>query len=157
MSLDLSDHKAVAAEAQRRRELVARGVTTFAEPRPAGIDTPSDAAMRAQLEKQHEAEGDRLMLALGFEVVRLSEARKTKKTPGVPDRKYYHRRRRLTLWWEAKASSGTQRPDQRVFQEMAEACGETYVLGTLEALKSWLVDQGIATRDGDLLIPTPIP
>lgn len=136
------------AEAEARRQ---RGM-----PAP-GVETPDEAAMREKLEAEHTAEGDKLMRALGFEVVRLEQRRASKIQAGLPDRKYYHRRRRITLWWEGKAEWGRQRPDQREFQAMAEACGETYVLGKLESLKTWLIDTGVATREGELLIPTPIP
>lgn len=135
------------AEAEARRQL---GMPA------AGVESPDEAAMREKLEAEHTAEGDKLMRALGFEVVRLEQRRASKIQAGLPDRKYYHRRRRLTLWWEGKAEWGRQRPDQREFQAMAEACGETYVLGKLESLKTWLVDAGVATREGELLIPTPI-
>lgn len=136
------------AEAEARRQL---GVVA------PGVETPDEGAMRAKLEAEHMAEGDKLMRALGFDVVRLEQRRASKVQAGLPDRKYYHRRRGLTLWWEGKAEWGRQRPDQREFQAMAEACGETYVLGKLESLKTWLVEAGVATREGEMLIPTPIP
>jgi hypothetical protein len=156
--VDIGDPAAVLREAERRNQLAAKGVRRFVDA-PAGVPiaTPSEDELREALEKRHEAEGDKLLLALGWEAVRLSEARRTKKTPGVPDRRYYHRRRRAAFWWEVKADAGRQRPDQRAFQEMCEACGEVYVLGKLEALKTWLVAAGYATREGELLIPTPIP
>lgn len=131
------------AEAEARRQL--------------GIPTPAAAEMANVDEDAHVEEADRLMLALGFEIVKLSQKRRSKVTEGIPDRRYYHRRRRVTLWWEAKSDVGKQRPDQRAFQEMVEACDETYVLGNLEALKSWLVSAGVATRDGEIFQPTPIP
>lgn len=123
----------------------------------AGIDTPSEAEMREQLEEYHVEEGDKLLRALGFEVVRLSQVRRSKIHPGLPDRRYYHRRRGFAFWWEAKAEWGKQRPDQRAFQEMAEACGERYVVGKLETLKGWLVRQGVAVCEGELLVPTSTP
>lgn len=119
----------------------------------AGIETPSEAKMREQLERRHTEEGDRLMRALGFEVVRLEQLRASKIHPGLPDRRYYSRARRLAFWWESKAEWGQQRPDQRAFQEMCDACGDPYVLGKLEALKEWLVGHGVATREGELLVP----
>lgn len=117
------------------------------------IETPDEAAMREQLEERHVEEGDKLLRALGFEVVRLSQVRRSKIHPGLPDRRYYHRRRGVAFWWEAKAEWGQQRPEQREFQTMAEACGERYVAGRLEDLKGWLVEQGIAEREGELLVP----
>jgi hypothetical protein len=109
-----------------------------------------------RLEKTIEYEGDKQMRALGFEVVRFSRPGKTKQTPGIPDRKYYHRGRGFTLWWEAKSATGVQRPDQKIFQEMCEACGEIYVLGTDDDLFNWLIEHGIAARTvGELLISLP--
>lgn len=105
------------------------------------------------LEKTIELEGDRLMQKLGFEVIKFSHPGKTKQTEGIADRRYYHRRRCLALWWEAKSATGAQRPGQRVFQELVEACGETYVLGTHEALINWLIEQRVAVPVGDSLEP----
>jgi hypothetical protein len=85
-------------------------------------------------EKQVEHMGDRLMVTMGWEAVRFSQARATQQSPGIPDRKYYHRELGVTLWWEAKRPGGKQRPAQRAFQRMAEACGEVYVLGGVEEL-----------------------
>lgn len=93
-------------------------------------------------EKNVEAIGDRMMELLGFTSVHFSQARATRQTPGIPDRKYY--RGKITLWWEAKTSEGRQSKAQRAFQEMAEAAGEHYVLGTDDDLKAWLIAQKIA-------------
>lgn len=122
------------------------------------------------LEKAIEHEGDKLMRALGFEVVRFSHPGKTKQTPGIADRRYYRRPRvverrdgrfhvpAIALWWEAKSATGRQRPDQRLFQEMVEACGEAYVLGTHDDLIAWLVEHRIAMPVGDALEPIdPLP
>lgn len=144
----------VAANVSREKAIL------FAEARfgrsaPA-ISTPSDSDLADADEDAHVDEGDTLMRSLGFEVVSFSQKKRAKVTPGIPDRKYHHRRRRLTLWWEAKQETGRQRPAQREFQMMAEECGEIYVLGKLEALKTWLVDSGVATREGETFEPTPI-
>lgn len=115
----------------------------------------------AAREREVESDGDRVMLALGFAVVRLSQSRPSKVCAGLPDRRYYRPPRvvdrdnvgwfcpAITLWWEAKAEWGAQRPDQRAFQEMVEACGETYVLGTHRDLLAWLETQGIARVEAD--------
>lgn len=103
------------------------------------------------LEKQIEHDGDVLMQKLGFEVIRFSHPGKTKQTPGIPDRRYYRRPREierpngrflqpaLVVWVEYKSGTGRQRPGQKLFQEMCEACGEHYVLGGLENLNAWLM------------------
>jgi hypothetical protein len=89
-------------------------------------------------EKQEEAWGDKLMEEYGFISIHFSQARASRQTPGIPDRKYYNIDRKLTLWWEAKAGDGRQSRVQREFQAMAEACGETYILGTHLDLAGWL-------------------
>jgi hypothetical protein len=109
----------------------------------------------ARLEKAHELSGDRQLAALGFEVVKFSHPGRTKQTPGIPDRRYYHRARRLAFWWEVKSASGRQRPDQQHFQEMVEAAGELYALGTDQDLFAWLVARGIAVRDASGALVTP--
>lgn len=104
-----------------------------------------------------EHEGDRIMRALGFDVVRFSHPGRTKQTPGIADRRYRHARRRLALWWEAKAEWGRQSPAQRAFQLAEEACGQVYVLGTHEDLLNWLMARHICRRERDgSLTPLPI-
>lgn len=107
-------------------------------------------------EKAVEAEGDRIMAALGFDVVRLSQARRSKIQPGLPDRRYRHHHRKLALWWEAKAEWGRQSPDQKAFQEAEEACGQVYVLGTHVDLLDWLQLHRVCRRERDGSI-TPLP
>jgi hypothetical protein len=111
------------------------------------------------LEDDHTDAGDDLMRALGFTVIRLSQKRVSKITPGVPDRRYYHPRRRLVLWWEAKSATGRQRPGQRSFQELCDAVGDPYVFGTLDALKQHLITAGVVESfdERGLPHPTPIP
>lgn len=89
-------------------------------------------------EKQEQEMGDRMMAALGFTSIHFSQARASQQTPGIPDRKYYHTGRRITLWWEAKRTKGKQSPAQVAFQEMAQACEETYVYGTHDDLATAL-------------------
>jgi hypothetical protein len=152
--LDMSPDEA-RAEADRRRALQRRGLPFDSVVEQ--LRTPAEQdADDERLEKLHELEGDKQMRALGFEVVRFSHPGRTKQTPGIPDRRYYHRPRRLVLWWEAKSATGRQRPDQRWFQEMCEACGEIYVLGTDRDLFTWLVAHRVAAWTvGDLLIGLP--
>lgn len=101
------------------------------------------------LEDAHVAEGDKIVRALGGKVVAFSQKRATKQTPGIPDRKYYFPRRKLTFWWEAKAEWGVQSPAQKDFQVMAEECRETYLLGELDALKNMLVCMNLCTINPD--------
>lgn len=94
-------------------------------------------------EKQVEARGDRLMATLGFDIVRLSQPRASMVTPGLPDRRYYHRARKIAVWFEAKREGGKQSFFQQDFQAMAEACGETYLVGTDDVLVAWCRQQGL--------------
>ncbi len=119
-----------------------------------GEPQPPTAEEIAALEDKLQHDGEELMRALGFEVVHFSMKRASKQTPGIPDDKFYHRERRLTLWWEVKAEWGEQSPAQRVFQEMCEACGEIYVLGTLAILRTWLAGRRVCSFGVD---NTPIP
>lgn len=111
------------------------------------------------LEKQHEAAGDRLLQRLGFSVIRFSHPGKTQQTEGISDRKYYRPPRVIeergaeilrpafTFWWEAKSSTGRQRPGQKLFQELVTSCGELYALGTYAELEAWLQAHGIDTEE----------
>jgi hypothetical protein len=159
MLIDLTNPDEVRREAERRQRLRAEGARSFDAAR--GVPVPE--VEEDALEKAIEHEGDKLMAALGFEIVRLSQARASKVTPGVPDRRYYRRpriversdgryiTRAFACWWDAKTTTGTQRPDQKLFQEMVEAVGETYLVGTHEALIRWLTVERIAElRDGVL-------
>ena len=120
-------------------------------------DTIQARELEAQaVEDKHVAEGDRIVRALGGKVVSFSQKRASKQTPGIPDRKYYFDRHaslwlfeRSTFWWEAKAEWGEQSPAQKDFQAMAEACGETYVLGGIDALKHHLVKLDLCTINPD--------
>lgn len=155
--VDQMTNAEIVAEARRRDALRRRGLplSTPTVETVAGIETPDEAAMREKREDEHQKESRRLMQALGFRVVNFSIKKRAKVTPGIPDTKYYHTGRGLTFWHEDKAVWGRQSPAQRDFQEMAEACGERYVLGPHQALKDWLVAQGIAAEEGGLLVPLP--
>jgi len=101
-------------------------------------------AVNGQLtEKRVEHLGDKVMTAVGFEIVRLSMPRNTMQTPGLPDRRYYHPTRRLAVWWEAKREGGKQSMVQQDFQAMVENCGEEYVVGTDDVLVAWLRLKGL--------------
>lgn len=136
------------AEAAARKEL---GIQPKSE-----LEKIRDEAELAELEDEHVEAGDRLMGALGFTVVRLSQKRASKVTPGLPDRRYYHGKRRLFVWWEAKAEWGRQSKAQREFQILVESADDPYVLGGIDALKAWLVENNVATFD-ERGLPQPIP
>ena len=90
------------------------------------------------LEKQVEAECDRMMALLHWTAIRFSQARATRQTRGIPDRKYY--KGGWTFWFECKAEGGKQGPDQRAFQEMCQQAGEFYVVGGVRELAFFLLD-----------------
>jgi hypothetical protein len=101
-----------------------------------------------RLEKEEELRIDRLYKALCLKVVRFSQPRRTMQTEGIPDRKVYVERKGLTYWHEVKRPvGGKQSEAQKKFQEMAERCGETYVLGGYNAAYDHLVAIGVI-RDG---------
>lgn len=90
---------------------------------------------------------DEIMRALGFDVVRLSQKRRSKITAGVPDRYYLHRRRKIALWYEAKGPTGSLRPDQCEFQRMCQEAHVEHVAGGLQQLREWLEAMAFATFD----------
>lgn len=140
---------------------------------PPVVEIPAADARR--LEKQIEHQCDVMMQKLGFEVIRFSHPGKTRQTPGISDRRYMRRARvvdvrdwrgvvdhqatrpAVCVWFECKSASGQQRPGQKLFQELVEACGEHYVLGGVEELATWLVEQKIARRVGTALEPITQP
>lgn len=160
-------NREIAAEAARLAESIERaGVPrqkAIAEANRrlgiSGVATPEQLELdEDRLEKEIELNADKQLRALGFEIVKFSQPGKTKQTPGIADRRYYHRARRLAFWWEAKSATGRQRPDQRLFQELVEASGDLYVLGTDQDLFNWLVARRIAARGpGGTLEPLPLP
>ena len=144
------------------RQLVEAGVpreraeaAARAELGQAAAASPDAAALEARDEKRIVAQCDKQLRALGFTVWNLSQPRASKISPGIPDRLYTHSARGVALFWEAKTATGRQRPDQRVFQEHADAVGWPYILGTDQAVYDWLVAQGIAFEHGGLLVPLP--
>lgn len=98
---------------------------------------------RAGPEKGEERKGRMLMAALDFTCWHLSKAGPTEQTPGWPDMKFTSIERALAVWWEAKSESGKQTGAQRDFERHVRACGEEYVVGTVEALAAWCEGQGL--------------
>jgi hypothetical protein len=124
------------------------------------VDTRTAAELEAddaRDEKRIVRDVDKQMRSLGFRVINTSQPRHAKFiTPGVPDRFYFHRARRIGLAWEAKTPTGEQSAAQRDFQLDMDACGWAYVLGTDQDLFTWLVERRIAVRDecGNLITPS---
>jgi hypothetical protein len=94
-------------------------------------------------EKQVEHLGDKLMQAVGFEIIRFSQPRNTMQSPGIPDRRYYHPSKKLAVWWEAKSAKGKQSMSQQDFQSMVQNVGEEYLVGTDDVLVTWLRWKGL--------------
>lgn len=130
--------------------LVSRGWSRETAEREVRAQKP-ELAVPANVTPRDEDEvvdaADALMRALGFDVVRLSQKRRSKITPGVPDRYYLHRRRKISLWYEAKAPGGTLRPEQSEFQRMCQEAHVEHVAGGLPQLREWLEAMAFATFD----------
>lgn len=136
------------AEAAARKEL---GVVPKSQ-----LEQIRDDADVAELEADVERAADRLMGMLGFATIRLSQRRASKVTAGVPDRYYVHPRRLLAVWVELKSSTGRPRPEQLQFARLCEDADVDHVLGGIDALRAWLVENNVATFDATGL-PQPIP
>ena len=70
---------------------------------------------------------------MGCKVLVQSQPRMTMQTPGIPDLKVFCRRKRLAWHHETKTPEGKHSPEQVEYQELAEWCRETYVMGGLDA------------------------
>lgn len=111
--------------------------------------------IRRAPEKAVEAKIDDLCRTAGCVAIRFSQARASRQSPGIPDRRYYHPAPpRLAFWVEAKAPNGRQSPAQRTFQALCDLCGDIYVLGgyreVLEFLiraELWRLPEGVTIDD----------
>lgn len=108
------------------------------------------------LEDAHVDAGDKLVRALGGHVVRNSQKRASKVTPGVPDRIYFFPAHRVATFWEAKRIGGKQSSAQVLFQELCIASSWSYLAGPLSALEAFIVRTGIARNEIDGTW-TPLP
>ena len=93
------------------------------------------------LERHEEAACIDAYQLAGCVVVSFAQPRHTMQSGGIPDLRVYDERTGTAWWHEVKRRQGPeyrkvrseQRPGQRAFQELAESCGEEYVLGPLSA------------------------
>lgn len=69
-------------------------------------------------EKIVERECDAALAALGFDVTRFSQPRRTMQTEGIPDRYIRSRRFGIRLWVEYKAPGGRVSVEQRAWHHM---------------------------------------
>lgn len=91
----------------------------------------SRAAVRPTVsEKEEMARADEAAALLGFRVVRFSQPRATKQTPGIPDRLYLHPRKRAAFWWEAKSETGECSPAQMALHADLVRSGHVVCVGT---------------------------
>jgi hypothetical protein len=74
-------------------------------------------------EKEVEADIDRTLKALGFEVTRFSQPRASKQTLGIPDRYARHARLGLRLWIEVKAGKNRLSRHQEAWHVAERAAG----------------------------------
>jgi len=81
------------------------------------------AAPRGQPEKGVEHAVDQALLQFGFDVTRLSQARASKQTPGIPDRYARHPRWGLRVWIEVKAGTNTLSRHQKAWHTAERAAG----------------------------------
>ena len=107
----------------------------------AGLTT---ASLENVPEKAEQLEVERLYRTAACEVVRFSQPRATFQTPGIPDIRVYCVRKRCSWWHEVKRPKGGKQSDeQKLFQAMAERCGETYILGGWEEAYAYLRQLGV--------------
>ena len=135
--------------------LVARGVSRpLAERRArqrlglpadpeAGTGSPASHALSGKREDVHLRQGDKLVMALGGRVYRLSQARPSKQSLGPPDRLYTFVRHRRWYTWEAKADWGRLSEEQRRYAADAQALGMPHVVGGYAALEARLGADGL--------------
>jgi hypothetical protein len=97
----------------------------------------------AGAEKDEQREIRRIFLRRGAVVYWLSQARKTGQTPGVPDLLAFDPFRGL-VFIEVKGAGGKARPEQLEFRELCLAAGVHHVLGGVQAVKTFLLEESDA-------------
>lgn len=99
------------------------------------------------LEKGVEHMCDRLMLSIGWRVVRISQPRRTMQTEGIPDRRYYpppgNPDRHSAFWFEVKREGGRYRKGQLEFELMCEDARDPHCSGGLKELAEYLREHRI--------------
>lgn len=97
-------------------------------------------ALPVRKEKDEERWCDRAAAMLGYEVVRLSQPRRSMVTVGLPDRLYCHTGRGVMVWAEVKAANGKVSPRQAAFHAMLRSCGQVVAVGTAEVVGKVLAE-----------------
>lgn len=98
-------------------------------------------ADRRESELQHAVM--RFYETLGCQVVRFSEGRRTRITPGWPDLAVFCPAKRTMWYHEVKGVRGLQSPAQSSVQQLAESCGIAYLLGGVEVASEHLTRIGV--------------
>lgn len=146
--IDVSDPIALRAEAERRLQLRARGVSSFGEPAPPAPDPEELARIERQAsidEKSEQLEIVKRFRVCGFVVYNLSQSRASKQTPGLADLYAVHRDRPLALWWESKRQVGGKYSDaQREFKAHNDRCGVLCLGGDRYDVERFLVERKLA-------------
>jgi hypothetical protein len=75
------------------------------------------------LEKSVERDIINAALGLGFHVTKLSQARASQQTPGIPDLYVRCKPKRFRAWIEVKRLGGKPSPEQIGWMEFESACG----------------------------------
>ena len=99
---------------------------------------PKLPALPTLTEKQEEHFADRAARMMGYDVVRFSQPRATKQTPGIPDRLYLHPVHRVAVWAELKSEKGKATPAQKQMHERLRASGQNIVCGTANSVGMFL-------------------
>lgn len=106
-----------------------RGDASAGNPNTGAGSVPRNAGAGVALrEKDVEAEIDRALQQLGFRVTRLSQARRTNQTPGVPDRYAQHERWGMRVWVEVKAGDNGPSRHQVAWHAAERAAGGMVVI-----------------------------
>jgi hypothetical protein len=145
-------------------QLRAANVGEEAAHKAARIRYPDAAAQKAALaerqenvvEKDEQREVRKLLLAFGFRVYWLSQARVSGQTSGLPDLWFSHQRLPIAGWFEVKRQRGGRFSDaQKTFGEECQRCGIHYVAGDRHAARTFLITLGLTQIVGGTLEPIP--
>lgn len=94
-------------------------------------------------EKDVQASVMRFYEAFDCQIIRFNEGRKSRVTPGWPDLAVFCPRKRTHWVFEVKARGGKQSGPQSLMQDLAEACGLTYLIGGVQQAQEHLIKIGL--------------
>jgi hypothetical protein len=96
-----------------------------------------------QLERDVQRAVMAFYASMGCEVIRFSEGRRTRVTPGWPDLAVFCLRKGQMWVHEIKRPGGQQRPAQGNVERFFQACHVPYLLGGVQAAHDHLVNIGV--------------